>query len=205
MLGFAIAGPVLLAISAVLFFAAFDSVASSVIDNAPPGTAEANDYAKNALTGETTYSIFAALQLAGLLTTVIAMIYTSLWAMRVGLLTRLLGLIGIGLGAGFSDQGPAIAIAIWTLLVSPLIARFWPGPRPPAWDAGEAIEWPAQNRGGKAPPAKKEEKRADPKDFGGDEDEGDGDGEDEESGAEQTPSRPSRRDNRRKRKRKQRG
>ncbi len=202
MVGFTIAGPLLLAISLILYFAAYDSVASSFNDMTSVTPSAANDTAKNLLTGETTYSTFGALQIAGLITMVIAIIYTSLWAMRTGLLTRFLGFIGIALGVGFVLIGP-FALAMWTILVSPLIARLWPGPRPPAWDAGVAIEWPSGPARGPAPPPPDEEK-ADPKEFGA------GDGEDADDAADddddaEAPARPGRRDNRRKRKRKQRG
>lgn len=209
MLGFTIVGPLLLAISLILYFAAFDSVAQSALDSAPgPGPA-GDDFAKNALTDETTYSAFAALQIAGMITIVIGIIYSSLWAMRTGLLTRFLGFLGIGLGVLFILVGP-IAVAMFTILVSPLMAGVWIGPRPPAWEAGKAVEIPpgGPRRSGPPPPPKGEEK-ADPKEFGGasaeDEPADDGDdapGTDIEA-AEEAAGRPARRDN--KRKRKQRG
>ncbi len=142
----------------------------------------ANDTAKDALTGETTYSTFGALQIAGLITMVIAIVYTSLWAMRTGLLTRFLGFIAIALGAGFVLIGP-FALAMWTILVSPLIARIWPGPRPPAWDAGVAIEWPSGPARGPAPPPPDEEK-ADPKEFGAEDGEDGDEGSDGSEGTE---------------------
>lgn len=206
MLGFTIVGPLLLAISLILYFAAFDSVVSTVLEQAPGP--DANDFAKNALTNETSYSVFGALQIAGLITMVIAMVYTSLWAMRTGLLTRFLGFLGIGLGALFILIGP-IAVAMWTIVVSPLIAGLWIGPRPPAWDAGEAVEIPPGPRRGPPPPPKEEEK-ADPKEFvtdaeAGDDSADDTDATDADTAADdEATGRPARRDNRRKRKRKQR-
>ncbi len=119
MVGFTIAGPLLLAISLILYFAAYDSVASSVIDHMPSAARIPTHSRKDALTGQTTYSTFGALQIAGLITMVIAIIYTSLWAMRTGLLTRFLGFIGIALGVGF-------------ILIGPFAARHVDDPRQPA-------------------------------------------------------------------------
>jgi hypothetical protein len=160
LIGLCIVGPVFLAISLILYFAAYDSVASAFLDNAPSGT-DANEAAKNALTDESTYSIFGGMQIAGLLALVVAVIYTSLQAMRSGLLTRFVGTLGMALGAGFVLIGP-LSLAAWVLIVSPLIAGWWFGPRPPAWAAGEAIPWP---KPGEAPPPKDEE-LADPDEFG---------------------------------------
>ena len=185
-----IVGPVCLAVSLILYFVAYDTVAANFIDNFGAGT-DANEAAKDALTGESTYSIFGGLQIAGLLALVVAVVYTSLQAMRVGLLTRFVGTLGMALGAGFVFIGP-LSLAIFVLVISPLIAGFWPGPRPPAWDAGEAIPWP---KPGETPPQEPEQ-LADPDEF---EDE-DGDG--LPDGA---ADRPARRDNKKKRKRKQRG
>lgn len=68
---------------------------------------------------------------------------TSLEAMRVGLLTRFLGVFGIGAGLASAigiPVGPALFIA-WVGSVSALAVGYWPGGRPPAWDAGRAVTW----------------------------------------------------------------
>ena len=192
LVGLTIIGPICLAVSLLLYFAAYDSVASTFIDNFGGGT-DANEAAKEALTNETTYSIFGGLQIAGLFALVIAVIYTSLQAMRAGLLTRFVGTLGMALGAGFVFIGP-LSLAIFVLVISPLIAGFWFGPRPPAWEAGEAIPWPKPGE----KPEEKPDELADPEEF----EDGDGDG--LPDGA-VTSERPARRDNKKKRKRKQRG
>ena len=188
-----IVGPVCLAVSLILYFVAYDSVAAPFNDNFAGDVSAANDAAKEALTGETSYSIFGGLQLAGLFGLVIGVVYTSLQAMRAGLLTRFVGTLGMALGAGFIFIGP-LSLAIFVLVISPLIAGFWPGPRPPAWETGEAIPWPKPGE----TPTQGPEELADPDEF---EDE-DGDG--LPDGAATEPQRPARRDNKKKRKRKQR-
>lgn len=62
---------------------------------------------------------------------------------RVGLLTRALGLWGVGAGvalAFLSVAGDAIFLG-WLGAVSLIALGYWPGGRPPAWDAGRAIPW----------------------------------------------------------------
>jgi hypothetical protein len=67
-------------------------------------------------------------------------LYTSLWAMRAGLLTRFWGTLGMATGAVFLLI--PFGLSIWIIYVGILIGRLAPGDRPPAWDAGEAIPWP---------------------------------------------------------------
>lgn len=68
---------------------------------------------------------------------------TSLEGMRVGLLTRFLGVFGIGTGLA-SAVGIPISAALflgWFGSVSILAYGYWPGGRPPAWAAGRAVGW----------------------------------------------------------------
>lgn len=68
----------------------------------------------------------------------------SLEAGRVGLLTRFLGLFGVG--AGLATAIPGLGIGPYLLLgwlgsVGLLAAGYWPGGRPPAWGTGTAMSW----------------------------------------------------------------
>ncbi|WP_372788650.1 DUF4386 family protein [Paraconexibacter sp.] len=68
---------------------------------------------------------------------------TSLEAMRVGLLTRFLGVFGIGAGLASAvgiPVAPALFIA-WIGSLATLAVGYWPGGRPPAWDSGRAVSW----------------------------------------------------------------
>lgn len=68
---------------------------------------------------------------------------TSLEGMRVGLLTRFLGVFGIGTGLA-SAVGIPISAALfmgWFGSVAILAFGYWPGGRPPAWETGRAIGW----------------------------------------------------------------
>jgi hypothetical protein len=78
-------------------------------------------------------------------------VYTALWAYRVGLLTRFFGTLGMALGAALIllPQAP-IFLALWLGWLGLIFINKVPNGRPPAWDAGEAVPWPApgqQKRG----------------------------------------------------------
>ncbi|HVY78424.1 MAG TPA: hypothetical protein VG898_07965 [Solirubrobacterales bacterium] len=85
-------------------------------------------------------SLAAGFGLAGQLGFVVAMVYTCLYAMRVGLLTRFWGSLGMALGA-VSFLFFQFAL-LWFLYLAALLLGRAPGGKPPAWDAGEAIPWP---------------------------------------------------------------
>ncbi|MTD45907.1 hypothetical protein GKE82_16830 [Conexibacter sp. W3-3-2] len=78
---------------------------------------------------------------------------TSLEAGRVGLLTRFLSVFGIG--AGLATAIPGLGIGPYLMLgwlgsVGAIAVGYWPGGRPPAWEAGRAMSWDeieAQERG----------------------------------------------------------
>ena len=70
-----------------------------------------------------------------------------LHAMRAGLLTRFLGVLGILVGAviGFSPflgSGFSPVQMFWLLALALLLAGRWPGGDPPAWRTGQAVPWP---------------------------------------------------------------
>ncbi len=85
--------------------------------------------------------------LAALLLTV-GMITVSVNAIRVGLLTRWMGVIGIFSGILiFLPIGGAtleIVPAFWMVGMGILYLGRWPNGDPPAWAAGEARPWPTQ-------------------------------------------------------------
>jgi hypothetical protein len=87
-----------------------------------------------------------------LLAMVVGVIYTALQAMRVGLLTRFYGTLGMAFGASLILLGQPIFIALWLIYLGLLIIGRLPGGVPPAWAAGEAIPWPRP--GDEQPPAR---------------------------------------------------
>lgn len=85
--------------------------------------------------------------LAGLSLTV-GMISACLGAMRTGLLTRWMGVVGI-LAAlliflPLGGETLTLVPAFWLAAMGLLYMGRWPGEEPPAWAAGEARPWPSQ-------------------------------------------------------------
>jgi hypothetical protein len=73
-----------------------------------------------------------------------AYVLVSLNAMRTGLLTRMLGILGIGTGVFFILPlplfGPLLQVLFQASLAL-LLFRVWMGGIPPAWDSGKAEPW----------------------------------------------------------------
>ncbi|HEV7943330.1 MAG TPA: hypothetical protein VGP17_11075 [Solirubrobacteraceae bacterium] len=85
--------------------------------------------------------------LAGLSLTV-GMISANLGAMRSGLLTRWMGVVGIfaALLVFLPIGGETLSLvpAFWLAGMGLLYMGRWPGEEPPAWAAGESRPWPSQ-------------------------------------------------------------
>jgi hypothetical protein len=84
----------------------------------------------------TLFGIFGGLSL------IIGLFYTSLWAMRTGVLGRFWASLGMALGITVL-LGIILFLLIWLAYLGLLIAGWLPKGRPPAWAAGEAIPWPS--------------------------------------------------------------
>jgi hypothetical protein len=84
----------------------------------------------------------------GLLLVAVALVLVSLNAMRVGLLTRFLGYLGII--AGVLTIIPIVPIPIveayYLLALAYLFSGRWPNGVPPAWTSSRAVPWPASQR-----------------------------------------------------------
>lgn len=93
--------------------------------------------------------------MVGVLCLIVGVVYAALWAMRVGLLTRFMGTLGLALGAATIILGPIwspLGLALWMGAVGLIYVDRWPGGRPPAWGAGEAIPWPVRGQEATAEP-----------------------------------------------------
>jgi hypothetical protein len=71
-------------------------------------------------------------------------VIASLNAMRVGLLTRFRGVLGIIVGPGFIFGFAPPVMVFWLIAVGVLFLGFWPRGLPPAWVSGEARPWPGR-------------------------------------------------------------
>src|SRR5262249_27284402 len=82
--------------------------------------------------------------LVGSLTLIGATIYTLLWSMRTGLLTRFMATLGMVFIAALlliPSLGP-VGLVLWFAVLGLMLAGRWIRRLPPAWAAGEAIPWP---------------------------------------------------------------
>jgi hypothetical protein len=155
-------GGVLQALTTVVAAFGTDSAINSFLDGSRTVDA-ASDITATGLT------VFATvLGLPGALCLALGLVFVSLNAMRTGLLTRFMGVLGIIAGVlqilPFGGPLPVVQ-CFWLLMLAVLFAGQWPGGAPPAWRSGKAEPWPssaetrkqraqaAAARRGEAPPA----------------------------------------------------
>jgi uncharacterized membrane protein len=104
------------------------------------GQKHEEDKASNAIKDASTVSFAQFFGIAGGLAMVIALFYTCLWAMRVGLLTRFWGALGMVVGIATLVGIPPFML-LWFVFLGVLLVGKFPGGKPAAWDEGEAIPW----------------------------------------------------------------
>ena len=90
----------------------------------------------------------------------------ALNAMRAGLLSRFMGVLGIGVGAlivlPLLPQGLPIVQMFWLGALGLLFLGRWSGGRGPAWETGTAVPWPAANQARSARARRRSEPEAPP-------------------------------------------
>jgi hypothetical protein len=104
-------------------------------------TKVADDSAEEAIADAPARAIATGFGFGGRIGLAFALLYTCLWALRTGLLSRFWGSLGMAMGVA------ALLLLIqftlvWFLYFALLVAGWVPGGRPPAWAAGEAVPWP---------------------------------------------------------------
>jgi hypothetical protein len=112
-------------------------VETDEIEDGFPGDLAAENLIDNSDARQT----IAGLLFPALLAIIVAVVYPSLHAMRVGLLTRFFGTLGMAIGVSVLFIG-LFGLFLWVLALGLVILNRWPGGRPPAWEAGEAVPWP---------------------------------------------------------------
>jgi hypothetical protein len=144
-------GPLLLGLAGVL--ADFDRL--DIADRFLAAGAETEQRAEDLLDDRSVLS--TSLGSAGTLALAVAFVLFGINGMRVGLLTRFMGIIAAIVGALYVIPllaGPLVVQLVWLLALGVLFLGHWPGGRGPAWQTGEAIEWPSglarQQRSGEA-------------------------------------------------------
>lgn len=101
-----------------------------------------DDAASRATRDASLAPLATGLGLAGAFGFVVSLLYTGLWAMRTGLLSRFWGSVGMVAGIAFL-LGPLFLVAlVWFVYFGLLCLGLVPGGRPPAWEEGEAVPWP---------------------------------------------------------------
>jgi hypothetical protein len=150
LVGVVVAGPLFLAVLAILsglsnLHAASDFVASEVPRLMAKGVALGSDRANEAATDTVSEAplrpLAAGFGIGGQIGFIVGMIYTSLHAMRTGLLTRFWGSLGMALGAvSFIFFQFTL---LWFIYLGLLLMGWAPGGKPPAWRSGEAEPWPS--------------------------------------------------------------
>jgi hypothetical protein len=141
----AVAGGVLAALTGVAYAAL---VAVKVHQFVTQG-AQTYDQAKHL----TSSGILLALQLVGqaaALLLAVGFVLVSLNAMRVGLLTRFMGYLGMGAGVLVLFQITQVPVVqgYWLFAIAYLLSGRWPSGVPPAWASGREEPWPASPRRG---------------------------------------------------------
>ncbi len=138
-----VVGPVLVAVAEILLQVVVAVRAADFADGADLGTAAAHDALRSDFV-----VIAQIMRQAALLALGFAFVLVSLNAMRAGLLTRFMGILGIIVGILFvvplGGQLPVVQ-AFWLIALGVLLLGVWPGAGvPPAWKTGEAQPWPSQ-------------------------------------------------------------
>lgn len=138
----AIAGAVCVAVAGITQAVGVSVDASSFADSANQTSQAARDALNSPLV---IASLF--LRQVGVFALGLAFVLLALNAMRVGLLTRFMGVLGIIVGVLFIvPLGSSLPIvqAFWLVALGALFLGYWPPGRPVAWSTGEAHPWPTQ-------------------------------------------------------------
>ena len=139
--------PVIVVIGTVLAVVA--GIAYAVLISAKAGDfvsggAQTYDEASR-LTSGSLLLLLQILSQLGALLIALSFVFVSLTAMRVGLLPKFLGYVGIL--AGVLVLFPIIVVPVvqlyWLVAVAILLSGSWPSGLPPAWRSGRAEPWPS--------------------------------------------------------------
>jgi hypothetical protein len=133
-----IIGAVLSALATILSTVATIIAVSDFLDG-PRTVASADDITSSGLLVTS-----QLINLPGLLALALGLVLICLNAMRSGLLTRFMGVLGMITGAllVFPIGAPLpIVQCFWLFMLGVLFLGKWPGGTPPAWQGSEAIPW----------------------------------------------------------------
>jgi hypothetical protein len=155
----ALLGAPLAAIGIIGYVISYGSIAQQFVSQGAQTYPQAHH-----LMSATALSVFQIIDYLGELLLAVSFVMVSLNAMRVGLLTRFLGFLGIigGVLTLFVITPVPIVQFYWLAALAYLFTGRWPSGVPPAWRTGRAERWPsaqevrqqqarARAKGGRAP------------------------------------------------------
>ena len=138
LVGVVVAGPLFLAVAAILIGVTTVDAAGDFVTNVVPelikegtalGSEVADEEATDTITGSSLHGLAVGFGIGGQIGLVVGFAYTSMWAMRTGLLTRFWGSLGVALGiVSFLFFQFAL---LWFVYLGLLLPRLGPG-RPSA-------------------------------------------------------------------------
>lgn len=132
----ALAGPALAGVALVVFQLALSARVSDFLAG-DKSVASANDIGDSGV-----LTAAQILQTVGTLATAFALVLLALNAMRAGLLTRFMGILGIIAGAALVLLPQNPVLSFWLVALGFLILGRWPSGVPRAWETGREEPWP---------------------------------------------------------------
>jgi hypothetical protein len=138
----AVLGALTLAVVTLLRQLELIDMADSFFPEQAAGQRDLEEAAENHIEDELSPAL-QGISLGGSVALAFGVIMTSLNAMRAGLLSRFMGVLGIFVGVVLViPLGVQILQLFWFAALGLLFLGRWPGGRGPAWQTGEAIPWP---------------------------------------------------------------
>jgi hypothetical protein len=139
-----VSGAALAGVLYLVYTVAFASKAHTFVTTGTQGYPQAF-----ALTDQSSLEILVLVFQLGTLLLTIGCIWTSLNMMRVGLVTKTVGYVGIVFGALFLfPLGVLVPVVqgYWLAALAVTLAARWPRGDLPAWQQGVAVAWPSSKR-----------------------------------------------------------
>ncbi len=134
----ALIGPLTAAVIAVLRQVELSSVADEFLASGARTESRADD-----LLGSGAFSVYGGIGLGANIAIGFATVLISLNAMRAGVLSRFMGVLGIIVGVFYViPLGAQLIQVFWLGALAALFLDRWPGGRGPAWETGSAEPWP---------------------------------------------------------------
>jgi Domain of unknown function (DUF4386) len=136
----AIYGPVAFALSTVIRAIALAVLASDFAGREFQSLDAADDIFKNPVLIAATVIGFS-----GVLALGYWFVKGCLDAMRVGLLTRFMGWIGVAMGPALILGFGTLLMPVWLIALGAMLLGLWPRGAPLAWSEGRAVPWPSMS------------------------------------------------------------